>query len=241
MFDPSPSVTTLRRSAIELEHSNRDLEKFAYVASHDLKSPLHGVSQLVRFIEEDMGDTLCGEVEENFGLLKRRVVRMQRLLDDLLLFSRAGSTESWIDMSLAEVVEDILAELDLPKLEVTVVDETNDSPMPALGIRQILQNLLANADAHAGADAKVAVRASLEEGGLLLLVEDDGPGIPEAFQERVFEMFQTLQPRDRREGSGIGLAIVRRIAEQHRGTAIVESPCDAGRGTCVRVTLRAHD
>ncbi len=231
-------VTSLRRSELELTRSNRDLERFAYVASHDLKSPLHGVSQLVRFIQEDLGALLQGEVAENFELLQGRVTRMRTFLDDLLRYSRAGAEEPWVAVDLRRITRELIEDLDGSAENIDVHLELEQAVLPETGLRQILQNLLQNAIAHGGAgSARVGLRAFAEPGEVSFEVHDRGPGIDPAYHDQIFDMFQTLKPRDRQEGSGIGLSIVRRVLERHRGTVRVESPTFDGGGTRFVVTF----
>lgn len=219
-----------------LEVSNRDLDDFAYVASHDLRAPLTAIGSLVAWLEEDTVEVIPEGSAKHLQLLKGRVARMGKLLEDLLAYSRAGREANAVEMTnmgdLVTQVADLLR--DTRSLEVRKgtlpVFETARTPF-----RQVLQNLMANAIKHHDRDACVIEVTAQDTGDFYTFrVVDDGPGIPTQFHDKVFSMFQTLRPRDEVEGSGMGLALVRRLVERYGGkVAIVESD---GRGTCVEFT-----
>ncbi len=210
----------LEKTANELARSNADLEQFAFVASHDLRAPLRGIENLAKWIEEDLDEVLVGETRSNMGLLRGRVKRLDKLLDDLLQFSRAGRAQeetSVVDTKslLDEIIEissvpngiAISAKGDLPTFETTKTP-----------LEQVLRNLIGNAVKHHDReDGKVEITTKDMGDRLLFTVSDDGPGIEPEFHEKVFKMFQTLRPRDEVEGSGMGLAIVRKLVERQGG------------------------
>jgi PAS domain S-box-containing protein len=210
----------LEKKGAELERSNRDLEQFAYIASHDLKAPLRAIEVLVEWLKEDLEGYKEGEVQENLGLLKQRTGRLNRLLDDLLTYSRAGRKVGDITVvDTKEMVEDIASLLGPPegmKIEA-------DAGLPKLTVHhapleQVLRNLINNAiKHHPDETGQIRVFAQDQGDSIMFGVEDDGAGIPEEYAERVFKMFQTLQPRDEKEGSGMGLAIVKRIIDWQGG------------------------
>lgn len=211
----------------ELERSNKDLEQFAYVASHDLKSPLRAMEQLVEWIMESLKGHDDPEVHGHLALLAKRTLRLNRLLDDLLDYSRAGrKVGEYRQVDARALVEDII-ELCGPPEHVRVeiigalpVLETYPAPL-----EQVLRNLIGNAIKHyKGNDGRISI--SCEESGVhyVFAVEDNGEGIPPEYAEKVFEMFQTLQPRDKVEGSGMGLSIVKRIVEWQGGRVWFETP-----------------
>ncbi len=207
--------------ARNLQRSNEELEQFAYVASHDLKAPLRGIENLVGWIEEDLEGTLSGDTRTNMDLLKSRVRRLESLLDDLLAYSRAGRMDAVAeDIDVRQLVEDLAALVSPP--EGFTIEGAPGLPVirsARAPLTQALQNLIGNAikhhdhltDGHVWVDAKV-------DGALIeLSVTDDGPGIPPQYRDRVFGMFQTLKPRDEVEGSGMGLAIVKKLVDRHGG------------------------
>ena len=230
----------LARSARDLRRSNEELEQFAYVASHDLKAPLRGIENLVGWIEEDLDGQLEGDTRTNMDLLKNRVRRLESLLDDLLAYSRAGRVEGTVDAVDTAALVAELATLVSPPEGFAV---TGSPDLPTLRafrapLTQVLQNLINNAVKHHDhpATGHIHVSAAPAPGGFVTFtVADDGPGIAAQFRERVFGMFQTLKPRDQVEGSGMGLAIVRKLVERQGGTVWLGDGPD-GRGLAVHFT-----
>lgn len=229
----------LARHAIDLRRSNEELEQFAYVASHDLKAPLRGIENLVAWIEEDLEDSLTGDVRTNMELLKSRVRRLDSLLDDLLAYSRAGRADATMDTVDTKALVEELAVLVSPPEGFAI---TADPSLPTLQaarapLTQALQNLIGNAIKHHDRPAEGHIRVEARSAGDVVefVVTDDGPGIPEQFRERVFGMFQTLKPRDEVEGSGMGLTIVRKLVDRQGGKAWLADGPD-GRGLAVHFT-----
>ncbi len=233
-------ITERRAIQEELARSNRDLEQFAYVASHDLKAPLRAIDILVDWLREDLSTYTGGEVQQNLGLLAQRTARLHRLLDDLLAYSRAGRKPgevSRVDSKL--LVEDLFVLLAPPD----TMTLTADASLPELQahhapLEQVLRNLINNAiKHHPTRQGQVRVYAQDKGDEVLFAVEDDGAGIPEEFSEKVFQMFQTLKPRDEIEGSGMGLAIVKRIVEWQGGRIWFHGG-PGGRGTVFKFTWK---
>lgn len=198
-----------------LARSNRELDEFAFVASHDLKAPLRVIDNASNWLEEDLAGKLDAESRENLGLLRSRVRRMDRLLDDLLEYSRIGrkTNEQWRQvLSGAQLRDDVIALV--PQREgftITFDPSFNAISVTRMPLQQILINLIGNALKHHDRETgEIRVKAEMLEKTYLISVIDDGPGIPEEYREQIFKMFQTLRPRDRVEGSGMGLAIVRK-------------------------------
>lgn len=220
----------------ELARSNAELEQFVYAASHDLRAPLRAIHMLSEWIGNDLQDSNSREVKDQLTLLQKRVSRMTTLLDDLLDYSRVGREQfpaSVVDTRqlLGEVVE-MLA---LPS--GFVVEVSRGLPTletPAAPLQQIFVNLLSNAVMHHDrSTGRIEVTARENGQHIEFSVADDGPGIPAKFHQRVFQMFQTLQPRDRVEGSGIGLALVKKSVEAVGGGIELSSE---GRGCTFRFT-----
>jgi hypothetical protein len=221
----------------ELKRSNKELNDFAYVASHDLKAPLRGIVQLAEWIEEDAGQYLGEESRRHFELLKNRTARLEKLLDDLLTYSRIERRESDIrEFNVQSMVEDIFELLDPPK-NFSLVCE---SPLPVLAtlvvpLEQIFRNLINNAIKHHDKDhAVITVSARETAQGYEFAVSDDGPGILPEYHQRVFDIFQTLKPRDEVEGSGMGLAIIKKILDRYGERITIDA--GSGRGCCFRFT-----
>jgi PAS domain S-box-containing protein len=221
----------------ELKRSNKELNDFAYVASHDLKAPLRGIVQLAEWIEEDAGQDLGEESRHHFELLKNRTARLEKLLDDLLTYSRIERRESEIrECNVQSMVEDIFELLEPPKHYSLVCE----SPLPVLTtlvvpLEQIFRNLINNAIKHHDKDhAVITVSARETAHGYEFAVADDGPGILPEYHQRVFDIFQTLKPRDEVEGSGMGLAIIKKILDRYGERITIDA--GSGRGCCFRFT-----
>lgn len=233
-------ITERRRIEQELARSNQDLEQFAYVASHDLKAPLRAIEILVDWLREDLTAYTGGEVQQNLELLKQRTARLHRLLDDLLAYSRAGRKPGEIvDVDSRLLADDLFVLLAPPETMKLTADES----LPVIRahhapLEQVLRNLINNAiKHHPTKQGSVRVYAQDKGDEVLFAVEDDGGGIPQEFAEKVFQMFQTLAPRDEVEGSGMGLAIVKRIVEWQGGRIWFHGG-PAGRGTVFKFTWK---
>lgn len=211
----------LRHQAHDLQRSNAELEQFAYVASHDLKAPLRGIENLASWIEEDLGDRLEGDTRANMDLLKSRVRRLESLLSDLLAYSRAGRDDTVIrEVDTRALVTDLAALISPPEGFRIEADPSLPTVLTAqAALTQTLQNLIGNAVKHHPDPARGFIHVKAQSLGDMyeFQVRDNGAGIPEQFRERVFGMFQTLKPRDEVEGSGMGLAIVRKLVERQSG------------------------
>ncbi len=227
----------ITRQAAELARSNADLEQFAYAASHDLRAPLRAITTLTGWIEDELGPDPGEKVAAHLAQMRSRVRRMELLTDDLLKYARAGSGHSEIvRVDTAALVNDTVSML-APPAGLRIVAEPG---MPVLEtarapLEQILRNLIGNAIKHHDRpDGSVAVSARDRGAFVEISVEDDGPGIPEGFRDRLFKMFQKLESRDRVEGNGLGLALVKRTVESHGGKVWLDPR--AGRGAIFRFT-----
>jgi signal transduction histidine kinase len=232
----------LTANADELERSNAELEQFAYVASHDLKAPLRAIDNLSKWIEEDLKDVLVGEARENMELIRGRVARLEALLDDLLAYSRAGRIGTEVaPVDTAAMVDEIVALLDPPEgFTVSVSGELPKFSTANGPLEQVLRNLIGNAIKHhdrttGHANVSVEDRGDFYE----FAVTDDGLGIPPELQDRAFRMFETLKPRDEVEGSGMGLAIVKKVVEWQGGRVWIESETGS-RGATFRFIWKKH-
>lgn len=220
----------LQRHALSLERANRELDQFAYVASHDLKAPLRGIASLAAFIEEDAGPQLDAESRDNLGLLQARVKRMETLIEGMLTYARAGRRTELEDVDTRELCLEIV---DMLNLDDSVVVEVAQE-LPTLctersQLQQVLMNLVGNAVKHGlPANCRVEISAKAEGDGWRFSVADNGPGIEQRFHERIFGFFERLQSRDEVEGSGIGLAVVKKIVDERGGRVWVESEPGSG-------------
>jgi len=221
----------------ELQRSNQDLDQFAYIASHDLKAPLRAIDHLSTWVTEDVGHLLPERSQEHLAKMRSRIMRMEGLLDDLLTYSRAGrfrgdATTVDLDELVARVVDTvsppegyrIYVDGDLPTLHTY-----------AAPLETVLRNLVGNAIKHHDKpEGSVRISATEADEMIEFVVTDDGPGIDAAFHDRIFQMFQTLRPRDQVEGSGIGLAVVEKIVTSAGGSVRVDS--EPGHGATFRFT-----
>ena len=212
-----------------LERSNKELDQFAYIASHDLRAPLRAITSLARFIEEDLGDQLQGETAEHFSLLKGRVKRMDMLLNDLLEYSRVGRTASKPEWLNLDDVIDGLRQLYLPdnRFTIEVLGNTRKVFAARPQFELVARNLLMNSVKHHHLDAgHIRVWVEPADDVTCVYFADDGPGIEPRFRQKVFDIFTTLKPRDEVEGSGMGLALVAKSMQLVGGAVeVVDKLC----------------
>ena len=218
----------LRDLVSELNRVNRELEQFAYIASHDLQEPLRTLITYSGFLKEDLGDKLSEEGRKDFDFLENAARRMQMLVRDLLSYSRSGRSELHKEQTpLDECVEEALANL-TSALESARAKVQHDQ-LPCLFcdrmlMTQVFQNLLGNAiKFRSEAPPKIRVWAEQKNGEWIIGVSDNGIGISSDFQEQIFLPFKRLNPMRKYEGSGIGLAICQKVIERHGGRIWVES------------------
>ena len=229
--DRKRAETERERLLHELERSNRELEQFAYVAAHDLKTPLRGIASVTQWIGDDLGDRVTDDLQQQMSLLLGRVRRMEALIDGILSYSRAGKTKvvpEQVDVSklLAESIS-----LIAPPAAVTI-EVAGEMPIlwaARVPLQQLFMNLINNALKHAGR-TDVAVRVSARDADPYweFSVADNGIGIEPKYHERIWGLFQTLESKDKTEGTGIGLSVVRKVVESRGGRTWVESSSGAG-------------
>jgi PAS domain S-box-containing protein len=228
LSDARTARAAAERAATVATEAYRELDQFAYVASHDLKAPLRGIANLAQWIQDDTGERLGAESVEHMRLLQGRVHRMEALIDGILAYSRAGrvmkSPEAVDTGTLVREVIELLA----PPTEVTIQVPPQ---MPTLNaervpLQQVFLNLIGNAVKYTRAERPdPVIRIDWHDAGdaFEFSVSDNGPGIDPEYHERIWAIFQTLEPRDKVEGTGIGLAVVRKIVDTRGGSASVES------------------
>lgn len=230
----------LERYAQNLERSNVDLQQFAYVASHDLQEPLRAVTNYCQLMEKNYSGQLDERALRWLQFVINGARRMQTLVRDLLTFARVDNrTESWITVdsdsigrlaieNLSQAIKEAGAEVTVGKLPVVWADATQ--------LEALFQNLVGNAVKFRGERRpRVSVTAQRVEHGWQFAVRDNGIGIKPEFRERVFEIFKRIESQDRYSGTGIGLAICKRIVERYGGKIWVES--QFGRGSTFYFTL----
>jgi signal transduction histidine kinase len=238
-------VETLAQRAAELARSNRDLEQFAYVASHDLQEPLRMIGSYTELVQERYHGKLDSEADEFLGYAHDGVVRMRQLIDDLLTYARIGSrAEPFRTLSVREPLDRALSNLqDAVRRESATVEIGS---MPEIEgdsgqLTQVFQNLIGNAIKFHGAQPPhVSVDAVRDGAFWQVTIADDGIGIAPEYQEKVFQIFQRLHTREEYPGTGIGLSVCKRVVERHGGRIWVESTGVPGEGTTFHFTLRAE-
>jgi len=233
------AVTDITRRNImqlELRQANANLEEFTYAASHDLKSPLRGIADLMTWIVEDLGGTANEEVKRNLGRVMDRIQRLGRVIDDLLAYAHAGTASGeMVSVDLRELIDGVLEILPRPPgFQVSVQIDSKPFTAHKAPLESVLRNVISNAIKHHDrSSGTIDIRAEDIGRYCALTISDDGPGIPPASQERVFRMFQTLSARDHNH-SGIGLALSKRLVEAHGGRISLDST-EGTRGTAFRV------
>jgi PAS domain S-box-containing protein len=231
----------LAERAKELARSNADLEQFAYVASHDLQEPLRMVTSYVQLLARRYRGKLDGDADDFIAYAVEGVGRMQRLINDLLSYSRVGTRGGEFGgVVLEEVFADVESNL-RAAIEESGAILTHD-PLPEvvgdrLQLGQVLQNLVGNGIKfrREGTPPRIHVGARREPGEWVISVRDNGIGIEPQYFERVFVIFQRLNPREKYPGTGIGLAITKRIVERHGGRIWIESK--PGEGSTIAFTI----
>jgi light-regulated signal transduction histidine kinase (bacteriophytochrome) len=230
----------LEAQAQDLARSNRDLEQFAYVASHDLQEPLRKVASFCQMLERRYAGQLDERANQYIAFAVDGAKRMQQLINDLLTFSRVGRVESpMVDVDLQACVRTAVDNLSVAIAGSAAVVRAEGLPHvigePGL-LTQLVQNLVANAIKFRGAEAPV-VTISAERAGAFweLSCADNGLGIEPQYAERIFVIFQRLHGKDEYSGTGIGLALCKRIVEYHGGQIWLDQ--SAGAGATFRWTL----
>jgi len=225
----------------KLQQSNRELQDFAYVASHDLQEPLRKVQTFADRLSTKYSDRLDETGLDYLERMRNAAGRMQTLINDLLSFSRvATKAKPFVPVDLEQITREVLSDLEVKIEETGAVIEIDDLPRvdgDPLQIRQLIQNLVGNALKFRRKDVALLVKIrgekaatvnGNENGGFKVIVEDNGIGFDEKYSDKIFTVFQRLHGRTEYEGSGIGLAVCRKIVERHHGTSTAKSKPDHG-------------
>lgn len=225
------NIKSLEAYTNRLEKKNRELDQFAYITSHDLKSPLRGINNLTEWIEEDLGEKLSEESKKYFGLLRGRVHRMEALINSILKYSRAGKTKENQDrVNSKEVVYSVLEKTEVPRnLSILVDDLLPVVTANRRDLMEVFNVFISNAINHNTSDEPV-VNITYKYAGTKteFCIADNGPGISIEFHEKIFTIFQTLERRDDVENIGAGLAIGKKIIEDYGGKVWLESKLGEG-------------
>jgi len=230
----------LRRNVSNLERSNQDLQHFAYAASHDLQEPLRAVAGYCQLLQLSVKDELNAEAQEFVHNAIEGTKRMQTLIRDLLAYSRISTSEdSFNSVDCNQLLRDVLSNLDASINDAQVVVNCMEMPTISADVRQLRQlflNLIGNAIKYRGdRPPEIHITAERKQREWLFAVIDNGIGVDQRYQERVFAIFQRLHTQDEYPGTGIGLAICKRVVERHAGRIWVES--EMGQGSSFYFTI----
>ena len=222
---------SLKTREEELKESNKELEDFASIASHDLKAPLRAIDNLANWIEEDMED-VTETTKEQLALMKGRIAMMNKLLDSLLEYSRIGRTnEDAILVDVNKMLENIFYTVSQPK--GFIINIAKDMPIfktQHAPLYQVFQNLIVNAlKHHDKKNGSISIKCITTGNHYTFYVEDNGPGIPAEYHDKIFQLFQTLKSKDETDGVGMGLAIIKKTVEKFGGNISISSK--EGEGT----------
>jgi PAS domain S-box-containing protein len=250
--DRKTAERQLRSYTAKLEQSNRELQEFAYVASHDLQEPLRKVQAFGDRLEKKYAAALSEEGRDYVNRMKNAAGRMQNLINDLLTFSRvATKTQPFQSINLKTITEEVVSDLEVRIEQTGGKVEIGDLPTlqaDPLQMRQLLQNLIGNAlKFHRAGDAPLVkvyaetvtandeMRAAADETFCRVVIADNGIGFDEKYLDRIFTVFQRLHGRMEYEGSGIGLAVCRKIVERHGGH--INASSEEGKGATFFIDL----
>ncbi|MBW4710616.1 HAMP domain-containing histidine kinase [Roseobacter sp. YSTF-M11] len=235
---PDPSS-----AAASSEPTSKDFEDFIYLISHDVRNSVRALIELPQWIAEDLteaGVKIDGSVAESIELMNKHTGRLDRMLVDLLTFSRVGRMQNVEEVQIDAALSEVLEEIHIPQ-GFTVL-RALDCDVLKIGERDImtlLTALISNAVKHHDRTiGKIVVACYRDRHEVVLTVRDNGPGIPAGYHERVLGAMTTLRPRDEVEGSGMGLAITRKIALLYEGSVSIKEISE-GRGTTIEVRLPA--
>lgn len=226
MKEAEASKAIAEQRSIELARSNNDLDDFAYVASHDLKAPLRGIDQLATWVVEDIEEGNLEEIPNHLKMMRSRIRRLETLLNDLLTYSRVNHQQNNIsEIDTSVLIHDLFMLVSpLNGFTLTVNGDLPSFSTFSVPFEQVIRNLLNNAiKHHHKAQGNIEVSCVEKEKFYQFTVKDDGPGISSSYHEDIFKMFKTLRPRDETEGSGMGLALIKKIVEHYSGQVKIES------------------
>ncbi|TVT37724.1 hypothetical protein FNT36_21360 [Hymenobacter setariae] len=214
-----------------LEKRNQELDQFAYVASHDLKAPLRGLSTIVRWIEDEQAADLSPALLTYLDQMKGRLGRLDDLINGLLAYARASRTEAPAEeVNVAQLTRDVADLVVPPDFALELAPGLPTFQTDRLGLQQVFTNLFSNAVKYHGPGGTGRLRVSCQDIGrhYEFRVQDNGPGIAPEHHQKIFLLFQTLRDRHTAESTGIGLSIVKRLIDDRKGSIHVES--DLGQG-----------
>lgn len=238
---------SLERRAAELARSNEELDQFASIASHDLQEPLRKVRTFTEQLAVMEGEHVSEQGRDYLRRANAAAERMQRLIEDLLKFSRVSTQgRPFTQVDLGQVAREVVSDLERPIAESGADVRLNHLPVieaDALQMQQLLQNLISNAVKFRKQDSRpeIDVSGEIEGDTARLTVRDNGIGFESRYSLRIFRVFERLHGRNEYSGTGIGLALCRKIADRHGGTIEAESEPNVGSTFTVRLPVEHHD
>ncbi len=253
MRDMERSNDELKKYSQKLERSNKELQDFASVASHDLQEPLRKVQAFSDRLKSKAGEALDAQCRDYLDRVQNAAARMQTLINDLLTYARVSSkAQPFVLTNLVTVTREVVSDLEARIEQVNGSVEVGDLPdldADPMQVRQLMQNLIGNALKYKRPDVPPVVKISgvhpiknptavSGDGSQVLcqiVVEDNGIGFEEIYADKIFTIFQRLHGRNEYEGTGVGLAVCRKIVERHGGTITARST--PGKGSVFTVTL----
>ncbi len=218
----------LNKNIRELEHRNAELNKFAYVVSHDLKAPVRGIHNVIKWIEEDLQDDMSPLMKKYLQIIPQRTQRMEALINGLLDYARISKSTDPEEVDTKQLVED-LADSIVPRHFTIKIGNLPTFKAERIKLEQVFANLISNAVKYTPReDGQIIIDCSESPRYYEFTVKDNGIGIAPEFHDKIFEIFQTLREKDEKESTGVGLAIVKKIIIEQQGSINVNS--NAGEG-----------
>ncbi|OIQ20168.1 MAG: hypothetical protein BM557_05730 [Flavobacterium sp. MedPE-SWcel] len=214
---------------IRLEKSNKELEDYAQIVSHDLKSPLRSINSLIAWIREDNIDNLSDDTDQYLGMIEGKIEKMDHLIHGILTYSKIDQTEIIVEkVNVHKVVSNIISIIDIPShIQISINNTLPIIKADKFRIQQLFQNLISNAVSYIDKrEGIVEIGVNEHENYNTFYVKDNGPGIAKENQEKIFNIFQSLT--DNEKSTGLGLSIVKKITENYNGTIWVESEINLG-------------
>lgn len=221
----------LDKNIDSLKKANEQLDNFAYVVSHDLKSPLKNIALLSEWIKEDLEDNISPEVEENINLLQTRVKRLSNIIYGVLEYSKVGKVGSPFELiTPLELTKEVIDNMFIPEhVNLTINASEKPALLDRLNMTRIMQNLVENAIKYNDKNiAKISVEFNQDGQDFEIKVKDNGPGIDPRFHKKVFGIFQTISTKDENESTGIGLSLVKKIVDENNAEIKLNSTLGNG-------------
>lgn len=234
------SEQQLKHSIKQLEESNDELNRFTYITSHDLRSPLRGISNLVEYIVDDLKAVeLPTGVEESFKMIKDRIALLYSLIDDIVNYAKVGTEKVYTRINLDEFFNEFLKKLNqnVMNSEINVLNKGGAIKCNLEQLYQLVSHLVDNALKYNDKDVpKIEISYKITANEFELCVEDNGPGIPDKYKTKVLELFQTLSDHKKNDSTGLGLSIVNKIVLKNEGKLKITDSKKLG-GACFKIHL----